>query len=41
LKEYLKLKRRFRHLTDTNMDQIQEMVNEDWKSLLRKTGEKV
>jgi pyruvate/2-oxoacid:ferredoxin oxidoreductase beta subunit len=41
VKEYFKLQGRFRHLTDTDLDQIQEMVNEDWERLLRKAGERV
>ncbi|MGZ6249572.1 MAG: 3-methyl-2-oxobutanoate dehydrogenase subunit beta, partial [Syntrophales bacterium] len=35
VREYFKLQGRFRHLTDRDLDQIQEMVNEDWELLLR------
>ncbi len=41
VREYFKLQGRFRHLTDRDLDQIQEMVNEDWALLLRKAGERV
>ena len=41
VREYFKLQGRFRHLTDGDLDQIQEMVNEDWELLLRKAGERV
>jgi pyruvate/2-oxoacid:ferredoxin oxidoreductase beta subunit len=41
VREYFKLQGRFRHLTDRDLDQIQEMVNEDWKLLLRKARERV
>jgi len=39
VREYFKLQGRFRHLKDTDLEQIQEMVNEDWGLLLRKAGE--
>jgi pyruvate/2-oxoacid:ferredoxin oxidoreductase beta subunit len=38
VREYFKLQGRFRHLTDKDLDVIQEMVNEDWNMLLRKAG---
>ncbi len=38
VKEYFKLQGRFSHLTEEDLDQIQEMVEEDWKLLLRKAG---
>jgi pyruvate/2-oxoacid:ferredoxin oxidoreductase beta subunit len=41
VREYFKLQGRFRHLTESDLDQIQEMVNEDWGVLLRKAGERV
>ncbi|HVO67843.1 MAG TPA: 3-methyl-2-oxobutanoate dehydrogenase subunit beta [Syntrophales bacterium] len=41
VREYFKLQGRFRHLTDKDLDQIQEMVDEDWELLLRKAGEHV
>lgn len=41
VREYFKLQGRFRHLTDGDLDQIQEMVNEDWELLLRKAGDRV
>jgi pyruvate/2-oxoacid:ferredoxin oxidoreductase beta subunit len=40
VREYFKLQGRFRHLTDHDLDQIQQMVNEDWELLLRKAGER-
>jgi pyruvate/2-oxoacid:ferredoxin oxidoreductase beta subunit len=40
VREYFKLQGRFRHLSDKDLDQIQEMVNEDWGLLLRKAGER-
>jgi len=40
VREYFKLQGRFRHLTERDLDQIQEMVNEDWELLLRKAGER-
>jgi pyruvate/2-oxoacid:ferredoxin oxidoreductase beta subunit len=39
--EYFKLQGRFRYLTDKELDQIQDMVNEDWERLLRKAGERI
>jgi pyruvate/2-oxoacid:ferredoxin oxidoreductase beta subunit len=39
VREYFKLQGRFKHLTDQDLDQIQQMVNEDWELLLRKAGE--
>lgn len=39
VREYFKLQGRFRHLKDSDLEQIQEMVNEDWGLLLRKAGE--
>jgi len=38
VKEYFHLQGRFQHLTDHDLDQIQEMVDEDWELLLRKAG---
>ncbi len=38
VREYFKLQGRFKHLTENDLDQIQEMVSEDWKLLLRKAG---
>lgn len=40
VREYFRLQGRFRHLTDQDLDQIQQMVNEDWELLLRKAGER-
>ena len=40
VREYFKLQGRFRHLTDQDLDQIQQMVNEDRELLLRKAGER-
>jgi pyruvate/2-oxoacid:ferredoxin oxidoreductase beta subunit len=39
VREYFKLQGRFKHLTEKDHDQIQQMVNEDWELLLRKAGE--
>ena len=36
--EYFKLQGRFKHLTDKDLDHIQEMVDEDWNLLRRKAG---
>lgn len=41
VREYFKLQGRFRHLTDKDLDVIQEMVTEDWHLLLRKAGEQI
>jgi pyruvate/2-oxoacid:ferredoxin oxidoreductase beta subunit len=38
VKEYFHLQGRFKHLTESDLDQIQEMVNEDWELLRRKAG---
>jgi pyruvate/2-oxoacid:ferredoxin oxidoreductase beta subunit len=40
VREYFKLQGRFKHLTDQDLGQIQQMVNEDWELLLRKAGER-
>jgi pyruvate/2-oxoacid:ferredoxin oxidoreductase beta subunit len=40
VREYFRLQGRFKHLTDSDLDQIQQMVNEDWELLLRKAGER-
>jgi pyruvate/2-oxoacid:ferredoxin oxidoreductase beta subunit len=39
VREYFKLQGRFKHLSDDALEQIQEMVNEDWRLLLHKAGE--
>ena len=39
VREYFKLQGRFKHLSDEDLEQIQEMVNEDWERLLKKAGE--
>ncbi len=36
--EYFQLQGRFKHLTEEDLDSIQEMVDEDWNLLLRKAG---
>ena len=36
--EYFRLQGRFKHLTEEDLEYIQEMVDEDWKLLLRKAG---
>jgi pyruvate/2-oxoacid:ferredoxin oxidoreductase beta subunit len=38
VKAYLQAQRRFQHLTDAEMDQIQQMVDAEWQLLLRKAG---
>jgi pyruvate/2-oxoacid:ferredoxin oxidoreductase beta subunit len=38
VREYFKLQGRFKHLTEDDLEQIQQMVNEDWELLLRKAG---
>jgi pyruvate/2-oxoacid:ferredoxin oxidoreductase beta subunit len=40
VREYFRLQGRFKHLTDQDLDQIQQMVNEDWELLLRKAGDR-
>jgi pyruvate/2-oxoacid:ferredoxin oxidoreductase beta subunit len=36
VKEYLKLQGRFSHLTEQEIERIQEMVDDEWEHLLRK-----
>ena len=36
VKDYLEIQGRFKHLTDEDINQIQSLVNEDWKLLLKK-----
>ena len=36
--DYLKIQGRFKHLSDEDVEQIQSIVDEDWKLLLRKTN---
>jgi pyruvate/2-oxoacid:ferredoxin oxidoreductase beta subunit len=36
--DYLKAQGRFKHLTDDDFNQIQNMVDEDWNLLMRKMG---
>ncbi|MGA7143014.1 MAG: hypothetical protein WBY47_00790 [Desulfobacterales bacterium] len=36
--DYLKIQGRFKHLTDEDFEQIQNMVDKDWELLLRKTS---
>lgn len=38
VKEYFHLQGRFKHLSEADLDQIQDMVNDDWNLLLRKAG---
>lgn len=38
VREYFKLQGRFKHLADTDLEQIQQMVTEDWRLLCRKAG---
>jgi pyruvate ferredoxin oxidoreductase beta subunit/2-oxoisovalerate ferredoxin oxidoreductase beta subunit len=38
VKEYLTHQGRFHHLTDSDIDQIQKMVDREWDLLLRKAG---
>ena len=37
VKDYLQTQKRFQHLSDDDVLQIQDMVTEDWRRLLRKT----
>ncbi|NIR57968.1 MAG: hypothetical protein GWO06_26580 [Nitrospinaceae bacterium] len=39
VKDYLQTQKRFDHLSEADILQIQDMVAEDWALLLRKTGE--
>jgi len=41
VREYFKLQGRFKHSTDQDLDQIQQMVNEDWELLLHKAGDRI
>lgn len=38
VKEYFHLQGRFKHLQESDLEQIQTMVDEDWQLLLRKAG---
>jgi pyruvate/2-oxoacid:ferredoxin oxidoreductase beta subunit len=38
VKEYLANQGRFNHLTDADIEQIQQMVDAEWNLLLRKAG---
>jgi pyruvate/2-oxoacid:ferredoxin oxidoreductase beta subunit len=38
VKEYFHLQGRFKHLTESDLNQIQEMVNEDWELLQKKAS---
>ncbi len=38
VRDYLDIQGRFRHLTDMDIEQIQNMVDEDWELLVRKAG---
>jgi pyruvate ferredoxin oxidoreductase beta subunit/2-oxoisovalerate ferredoxin oxidoreductase beta subunit len=38
VQDYLKAQRRFRHLSPNDYEQIQAMVDEDWRLLLKKTA---
>jgi len=38
VKEYMNTQRRFKHLTDEELGQVQKIVDEDWLLLLRKAG---
>jgi pyruvate/2-oxoacid:ferredoxin oxidoreductase beta subunit len=38
VKEYLTHQGRFSHLTDSDIDQIQKMVDAEWNLLLRKAA---
>lgn len=38
MKEYFHLQGRFGHLTEEDLEQIQEMMDEDLELLLRKAG---
>ena len=36
VKDYLEIQGRFKHLTEEDINQIQSLVDEDWKLLLKK-----
>jgi pyruvate/2-oxoacid:ferredoxin oxidoreductase beta subunit len=36
VKEYLQLQKRFRHLTDDEIDVLQERIDREWKRLMQK-----
>jgi pyruvate/2-oxoacid:ferredoxin oxidoreductase beta subunit len=38
VRAYLKPQGRFKHLMDADMEQIQELVNDDWNLLMQKVG---
>lgn len=38
IEEYLKMQGRFKHLTESDYEEIQEMVEEDWELLLKKVS---
>jgi pyruvate ferredoxin oxidoreductase beta subunit/2-oxoisovalerate ferredoxin oxidoreductase beta subunit len=39
VEDYLQTQGRFKHLSEEDISRIQDMVEEDWRHLLRKTGE--
>jgi pyruvate/2-oxoacid:ferredoxin oxidoreductase beta subunit len=39
VEDYLQTQGRFKHLSKEDISRIQDMVEEDWRHLLRKTGE--
>jgi pyruvate ferredoxin oxidoreductase beta subunit/2-oxoisovalerate ferredoxin oxidoreductase beta subunit len=39
VEDYLQTQKRFEHLSEADISQIQDMVAEDWALLLRKTDE--
>jgi pyruvate/2-oxoacid:ferredoxin oxidoreductase beta subunit len=38
IKEYLSAPGRFKHLADADYERIQQMINAEWKLLVRKAG---
>ena len=38
ISEYFKMQRRFRHLTDTDVQMIQERIDAEYADLLKKCG---
>ncbi|MBT5642802.1 pyruvate synthase subunit beta, partial [Candidatus Bathyarchaeota archaeon] len=41
IKEYTSLQRRFRHLDDSEIDKLQEQIEERWTSLVSKSQAKI
>jgi pyruvate/2-oxoacid:ferredoxin oxidoreductase beta subunit len=41
IREYTSLQRRFRHLDDSEIDKLQEKIEERWNSLVSKSQAKI